>query len=380
MNKKSIIGIVALWIFAAAVVCLSIFVTKDKAPEEPTEPATSEVQTTKKAEPQPTGLAAIDVFYNKYTNNYVRGEDTTPPLMLVTNSMTLKVGTERIPNPSICLDDRDREVTITYEGTYDLNTVGSYNLTRIATDSAGNSTRNNFTLKVVEEVPKVEDVKLAPLPLADAIARYKTSDNIDVGIDVSRWQGDIDWAKVKEAGVSFVYMRLGIQEKFRGERYLDRNFVQYFKDAKAAGLEVGVYFYTCATCKEDALEDVKFIYSVLDENNYKPDLPIAFDWEEFTNFQKYGMSIKDINDVYAAFADEVRKKGYTPMLYSSKNFLGNIWSERSKSLAPVWLAHFVDSTDYSGSYAVWQASSCGHIPVINGDVDMDIQYIDKPIN
>ena len=239
MNKKSIIGIVALWIFAAAVVCLSIFVTKDKAPKKPTEPVTSEVQTTKKAENKPTGIDAIDVFFNKYTNNFIEGEDTTPPLMLVTDSQMVKVGAEEIPVPSICLDDRDREVKFTYEGTYDLNTVGSYNVTRIASDSAGNETRQKFTLKVVEEIPEVSVTKMAPLPLADAIARYKTDDSISIGIDVSRWQGDIDWAKAKEAGVEFVYMRLGIQEKYRGERYTDRNFVQYFKDAKAAGLEVG---------------------------------------------------------------------------------------------------------------------------------------------
>ena len=373
MNKKSIIGIVALWIFAAAVVCLSIFVTKDKVPEEPTEPATSEVQTTKKAEPQPTGLAAIDVFYNKYTNNYVRGEDTTPPLMLVTNSMTLKVGTERIPNPSICLDDRDREVTITYEGTYDLNTVGSYNLTRIATDSAGNSTRNNFTLKVVEEVPKVEDVKLAPLPLADAIARYKTSDNIDVGIDVSRWQGDIDWAKVKEAGVSFVYMRLGIQEKFRGERYLDRNFVQYFKDAKAAGLEVGVYFYTCATCKEDALEDVKFIYNVLTENNYKPDLPIAFDWESWAGVTDAKLSLKDLWEAYDIYEGAFKAVGFETCLYQSKNYLVNgCWN--IKDTTNIWLAQYYKEPTYDGDFFMWQCSNTGVVPGIQGDCDIDIRY------
>ncbi len=67
------------------------------------------------------------------------------------------------------------------------------------------------------------------------------------------------------------------------------------------------------------------------------------------------------------------------MLYSSKNFLNNIWSERTKSSTPVWLAHFVDETDYDGEYAIWQASAYGHIPGINGDVDMDIQYLNKPI-
>ena len=92
------------------------------------------------------------------------------------------------------------------------------------------------------------------------------------------------------------------------------------------------------------------------------------------------MSIKDLNDIYAAFADEMEKCGYSAMLYSSKNFLNNFWSERTKASHPVWLAHFVDETDYEGDYAIWQASAYGHIPGIVGDVDMDIQYMNKSLN
>ena len=87
------------------------------------------------------------------------------------------------------------------------------------------------------------------------------------------------------------------------------------------------------------------------------------------------MSIKDINDVYAAFADEVRKKGYTPMLYSSKNFLNNFWSVKEDY--PVWLAHYVDDTDYTGSYKMWQMSSHGTIPGIYAPVDLNILYTDR---
>ena len=111
----------------------------------------------------------------------------------------------------------------------------------------------------------------------------------------------------------------------------------------------------------------------------KLDLPIAFDWEEFAHFQKYGISIRHLNDVYAAFADEVIKQGYQPMLYSSKIFLETIWSERMKQTAPVWLAHYVNETNYEGEYAIWQASAYGRIPGINGDVDMDIRYLNQKI-
>ena len=95
--------------------------------------------------------------------------------------------------------------------------------------------------------------------------------------------------------------------------------------------------------------------------------------------KQYGMNIRDLNNVYAAFADEVKKQGYLPMLYSSKNFLDTIWSERTKHASPVWLAHYVDETNYTGEYAIWQASAYGRIPGIDGDVDMNIQYLNQPI-
>jgi len=180
---------------------------------------------------------------------------------------------------------------------------------------------------------------------------------------------------VRDAGCSFVMIRAGY---YYSEVKLDDRFRENLEKAKAAGLDVGVYFYTTDNTINGVREHARWIAEQLGGQNLQ--MPIAFDWEEFANFQKYGMSIKDLNDIYEAFADEVRKQGYTPILYSSKNFLNNIWSERSKSIAPVWLAHFVDYTDYTGEYAIWQASSCGHIPGINGDVDMDIQYMNKPVS
>ena len=138
------------------------------------------------------------------------------------------------------------------------------------------------------------------------------------------------------------------------------------------------YFYTTDRSEEKVRENVRWIADLL--KGQKLDLPIVFDWEEFSHFQQYGMSIRDLNNVYAAFADEVVKQGYKPMLYSSKIFLDTIWSERSKNISPVWLAHYVDETTYTGEYAIWQANAYGRIPGIDGDVDMDIQYLDKKLD
>ncbi|MBP5582253.1 MAG: glycoside hydrolase family 25, partial [Ruminococcus sp.] len=186
---------------------------------------------------------------------------------------------------------------------------------------------------------------------------------------------NVDYNAVKEAGCSFVIIRV---RYFYSEITMDDYFRENIKNATEAGLDVGVYFYTTDNTQDGVREHARWIAEQV--KGYELQMPVAFDWEEFANFQNYHMSIKDINDVYAAFADEIEKCGYKAMLYSSKNFLGNIWSEETKASHPVWLAHFVDETDYDGEYAIWQASAYGHIPGINGDVDMDIQYLDKKLD
>ena len=104
----------------------------------------------------------------------------------------------------------------------------------------------------------------------------------------------------------------------------------------------------------------------------KPELPIAFDWEDFGRFQSYKMNFAILNNMYNAFESELTDAGYECMLYSSKNFLEKVWEDTDKR--PVWLAHYTDKTDYKGPYRIWQASSTGRIDGIEGDVDMDVMY------
>ena len=102
------------------------------------------------------------------------------------------------------------------------------------------------------------------------------------------------------------------------------------------------------------------------------DLPVAFDWESWWNFQKYKMSIVDINNLFYEFASSMEENGYKTLLYSSKYYLEIIWDPAGYD---VWLAHYVDSkTDYKGDYKIWQLCSNGRVDGIYGDVDMDILY------
>ena len=269
-------------------------------------------------------------------------------------------------------DNYDRRPTLSYTGNIDPNTVGSYPLHVTVTDNSGNSESWDMTVRVVSEIQQQTDNN-PRVDFSTFISKYAGTGR-RFGIDVSTWQGDIDFNAVRDAGCSFVVIRMGY---YYDNITMDKYYQSNFQKAKEAGLDVGVYFYTTDHTEEGVRERADWIAEQL--GGAELELPVAFDWEEFGNFQQYGMSIHDLNEYYLAFSDQMKKHGYSTMLYSSKNFLNNFWSESTKAATPVWLAHFVDETDYNGEYAIWQASCYGKIPGIYGDVDMNILYQPLPL-
>lgn len=263
-------------------------------------------------------------------------------------------------------DNYDSSPVLTYDGDIDPDTLGDYPLTAYVSDSSGNVSDFDVTISVVSSVPTPTDDR-ERVDFSDFAYIYGALGR--PGIDVSTWQGNIDWAAVRDAGCEFAIIRMGYSYD---NIVMDDCFYANIEGARAAGIDLSVYFYTTANSEEEIREQAKWIADNL--NGTELDLPVAFDWEEFGSFQKYGMNIKQINDLYALFNEEMTKYGYDTMLYSSKNFLNNIWNDNSKSISPVWLAHYVEDTDYEGDYSIWQQSSCGRIPGIYGDVDMNIMF------
>ena len=104
--------------------------------------------------------------------------------------------------------------------------------------------------------------------------------------------------------------------------------------------------------------------------NYKVDLEIVYDWENWGDFQSYDLSFHDLKETYQAFQKTVKEKGYKGMLYGSKSYLESIWDSPSE----VWLAHYTKETSYTGTYKVWQLCDDGKVNGINGYVDIDIRY------
>ncbi len=268
------------------------------------------------------------------------------------------------------VDNYDRAPQLTYTGDVDTSNIGTYDITVTVTDQSDNSTSWDMTVLVLSEIPAPEDNN--PRVNFTDFVDYYCYDNVSYGIDVSAWQTNVDYEKVKAQGCEFVIMRMGY---YYGEIVMDDYYRQNMENATAAGLDVGVYFYTTANTEDEAREQARWIVEQLDGREL--DYPVAFDWEEWGQFQQYGMNSHDLNEIFEAFCDELEKNGYTGMLYSSKNFLNNFWT--NKNNRPVWLAHYVDETDYDGQFAIWQASAYGRMDGIEGDVDMNIRINEVPL-
>lgn len=301
--------------------------------------------------------------------------DTTKPYVSVPTYKTVLVNSDiSFINDFFCADNHDRNVDKTLEGDYDLGTVGTYNAVYKATDESGNSVEKNIVLRVVEELPKAEKIQPKPInyiPYEELYNTYKT-DNTLVGIDVSRWQGDIDFDLLENNNVEFIMIRLGGQDGVDGEYYLDSKYKQNMDEATKRGFKIGVYFYSYAYTKEEAINQAKYVIKNL--KGYKLELPIVFDWECWNKFNSMNISLYDITQVQDAFLNYVNEKGYRSSRYGSKNYLINAWQD-SKHLT--WLAHYISETNYEGDYFMWQRCDTGKIPGINGAVDVDVLYLDK---
>jgi len=267
-------------------------------------------------------------------------------------------------------DNYDGNLSCTIDGKFSLGEVGTYKVVYNITDSSNNTTKINVTLNVIEKSSSsTSNSQSKKTYFEDIVKNYKTNDT-EVGIDVSKWQGDIDYEKVKNAGATFVMMRIGVQTKQNGELSIDPYFEQNIKNAKSAGLKVGVYLYSIATNSKEAIEHANWVIKTLD--NRKLDLPIVFDWENWSKWNTYKMSFYEINDIANKFMETVTKYGYEGMLYSSKYYLENIWTNEYDY--PVWLAHYTSKTSYKGNYMMWQLSNTGRIDGIYGDVDINVMY------
>ena len=183
------------------------------------------------------------------------------------------------------------------------------------------------------------------------------------GIDVSRWQGDINWSQVAADDVSFVM--LGTRSKGAVDPYFHRNIQQ----ASAAGVKVGVYIYSLAMTPEMAVEEANFVLNLI--HDYPVSDPVAFDMEDSTQGT---LSKDELAAIANAFCGRISEAGYYPVIYANDNWLANKL-DMSKMNYPVWVARYSAKPAYQNP-VMWQATSTGAVNGISGNVDIDFQFKD----
>lgn len=183
------------------------------------------------------------------------------------------------------------------------------------------------------------------------------------GIDVSSWQGDINWGAVADSGVKFAMIRLG-----NIEYGLDSNFAQNIVGAGAVGIRAGVYVYTYAENVQEAITEAAFAVAAMSQ--FPVSFPVAIDFEDKS---LRSLTPEQQAEIVNAFCTVIYNAGYTPMVYSNKN-----WFMTRMGYVPWdhWVAEYADSCTYPGAYTIWQASDKGKVPGIAGNVDIDYLFHD----
>ena len=267
------------------------------------------------------------------------------------------------------LEREDVHQTITDYGDTDINPLPGFEYIFKAEDLKEGD--HIITLELYSEVgEKIETVT----------THFYSSKHDLFGIDVSIYQGDIDWSLVKSSGVKFAIIRAGYRGWGTGVIVEDSKFEQNIKGALANGIKVGVYFYTQAINEAEAVEEFNFVHSLLKKYGVANQIsyPIAID-SEFVNVRARdnNLSVEERTAVCKAFCEAAKKAGYKPAIYANKYWLNSKLNMDTLVQYDTWLAHYTENqkpSDYDRPYSIWQYTSEGIISGIDGDVDLNISY------
>ena len=190
------------------------------------------------------------------------------------------------------------------------------------------------------------------------------------GIDVSKWQGNIDFKRVAKKGIEFVIIRAGYGRVLsQKDPYFERNY----KNARAAGLKVGAYWYSYATTTADAKLEAETCLKVIEGKQFE--FPIYFDLEEKKQF---ALGKTACSNLVKTFCDALENAGYFAGLYISRSPLQTYITDEVAKRYALWIAEYNTKCNYKGDYGIWQYSSTGSVDGIGGHVDMDESYVDYP--
>lgn len=194
-----------------------------------------------------------------------------------------------------------------------------------------------------------------------------------LGIDVSEWQENVDWEQVKSAGVEFAMIRAGWRGSEQGVLTEDTCARSNYAGATAAGIKVGVYFFSQAISVEEAVEEAEYLLNIIKDWNVE--MPVVYDWEFISDDARTGkVDARTLTDCTKAFCDRVKQAGYTPMIYFNKNQSMDKLYLRELIDYKFWLAHYDTVLNYPYKVDMWQYTETGAVPGIEGNVDINLFF------
>lgn len=239
----------------------------------------------------------------------------------------------------------------------------------------------------VQEDPqaKIEEEKEeAKVQLPDLKTSQYETDEITTGIDVSEFQGNIDWKAVADSGIDFAMIRVGYRGMKNGEIKEDACAKYNLQEASKNGLKIGAYFFSTAVTEEEAKEEAEWTKNLL--SGYPVTYPVAYNCEDFQNpsSRQFDLSVEERTKLADAFLKSIEEGSYTGMFYAAKNELddNNLWNADDLSLNyRIWVAQYSDQTwpektksDYTGDHVMWQYTNQGKMDGIKGAVDFNVAY------
>jgi GH25 family lysozyme M1 (1,4-beta-N-acetylmuramidase) len=194
------------------------------------------------------------------------------------------------------------------------------------------------------------------------------------GIDVSYYQGDIDWEKVASSGIQFAMVRLGYRGYGEeGKLVEDKLAFQNIEGALDAGLKVGIYFFSQAITVEEAVEEAEFVLKRIEK--YDITMPIVYDWEYISAESRTGnVDARLLTDCTKAFCERIQQAGYEPMIYFNADQSHKQMYLEELTQYPFWLAMYESEMDYPYKIDMWQYSCTGTVPGIEGNVDLNLYF------
>ena len=198
-----------------------------------------------------------------------------------------------------------------------------------------------------------------------------------VGVDLSKQNGDVNFNSMKAAGVDYVMIRLGGRGYSTGQISLDENFKKNIEGAAAAGLDIGVYFYSQAISQEEAIQEVNFVIQNLEPYRANVKYPIAFDMEFVANDTARidSLTKDEKTNIATSFLESVKAAGSVPMIYGDKEWLIKEIDLARLQSYDVWLVQEQELPDYPYQFTMWQYSTEGVVNGVSGDANLNISFV-----